>query len=152
MRRGELLALCWPDVDLACGAITVRSGKTPAAARTVYMLPALRDELAEYRASLSAEPAEIVFSTATGKALTVDSLRRGIIDTAVEHANKQLAKEGVEPLPHLTPHSLRRTNASLLFAIGEPPPYVMAQLGHVNASETLGIYAKEMLRRDGEPA
>jgi hypothetical protein len=27
----------------------------------------------------------------------------------------------IEPLAHLTPHDLRQTHASLLFALGEPP-------------------------------
>jgi len=48
------------------------------------------------------------------------------------------------------PHSLRRTFASLLFAIGEPPPYVMAQMGHSTASLTLSIDARQMDRRDGD--
>jgi integrase len=51
----------------------------------------------------------------------------------------------------LTPHSLRRTFASLLFAIGEPPPWVMRQMGHTTPNLTLAIYAREMDRRDGEP-
>ena|ERR1700733_10497759 len=51
---------------------------------------------------------------------------------------------------HLTPHSLRRTFASLLFAIGETPPYVMAQMGHTTPNLTLTIYARQMDRRDGE--
>ncbi len=51
----------------------------------------------------------------------------------------------------LTPHSLRRTFASLLFAVGEAPPYVMRQMGHTQPTMTLGIYAREMDRRDGEP-
>jgi hypothetical protein len=45
----------------------------------------------------------------------------------------------------------RRTFASLLFAIGEAPPYVMAQIGHTDPTITLGIYARVMDRRDGEP-
>jgi GAF domain-containing protein len=49
------------------------------------------------------------------------------------------------------PHSLRRTFASLLFAIGETPPYVMAQMGHTTPNLTLAIYARQMNRRDGEP-
>jgi hypothetical protein len=70
---------------------------------------------------------------------------------SIERANAQLAADGVEVLPEgLTPHSLRRTFASLLFAIGEPPPYVMAQMGHTTASLTLSIYARQMDRRDGE--
>jgi integrase len=51
----------------------------------------------------------------------------------------------------LTPHSLRRTFASLLFAVGEAPPYVMGQMGHTTANLTLSIYARTMDRRDGEP-
>lgn len=46
---------------------------------------------------------------------------------------------------------LRRTFASLLFAIGETPPYVMAQMGHTTPNLTLAIYARQMDRRDGEP-
>ena len=44
----------------------------------------------------------------------------------------------------------RRTFASILFAIGETPPYVMWQMGHTTANLTLGIYARQMSRRDGE--
>ena len=50
------------------------------------------------------------------------------------------------------PHSLRRTFASLLFAIGEPPPYVMAQMGHSTASLTLSIDARQMDRATATPS
>ena len=52
---------------------------------------------------------------------------------------------------HLTPHSLRRSYASLLYAIGATPPRVMAQMGHTSPQLALSIYAREMDRRDGEP-
>jgi integrase len=42
------LALRWRDVDLARGTIAVRAGKTATAARTVYILPVLGDELRSY--------------------------------------------------------------------------------------------------------
>jgi hypothetical protein len=38
-----------------------------------------------------------------------------------------------------------------LFAAGEAPPYVMAQLGDTSAELTLALYARQMDRRDGEP-
>jgi len=50
----------------------------------------------------------------------------------------------------LTPHSLRRTFASLLFALGRVAPDVMAQLGHTDPKVTLGIYARAMGREEGE--
>jgi integrase len=152
-RIGEALALRWQDLDLARGTIRIRGTKTDAAERTINLLPVLRDELVEYRATLaSPKPSELVFGTTTGAKQSKQNVRNRILLKAVAGANKQLAKEGHQPLPdNLTHHGLRRTFASLLFAKGEPPTYVKAQMGHTTANLTLAIYAKEMDRRDGEP-
>ncbi len=153
LRLGEAQALRWRDVDLARGTITVRAAKTDAGVRTVNLLPVLRDELGDYRARLDPASDALVFRTTTGHQLGATNIRRRILDKAVTHANAKLAADGFEPLPDgLTPHSLRRTFASLLFAIGETPPYVMAQMGHATPNLTLAIYARQMDRRDGEPA
>ena len=45
---------------------------------------------------------------------------------------------------------MRRTFISLLLAIGEDVPYVMAQVGHVDPKVTLSIYAQVMFRGEGE--
>jgi integrase len=71
--------------------------------------------------------------------------------TAVDKANERLAKQKIDQLPRgLTPHSLRRTFASVLCAIGEPPQNIMGQLGHTTPAMTLRFYAREMSRRGGE--
>jgi integrase len=152
LRIGEALALRWRDVDLARGTITVRKAKTDAGVRVVNLLPILRDELGAYRARLDTTPDGLVFGTTTGERQTPTNVRRRILARSIEGANRQLTKTDAGTLPErLTPHSLRRTFASLLFAIGEAPPYVMAQLGHTTPSLTLAIYARQMDRRDGEP-
>ncbi len=152
LRIGEALALRWRDVDLARSTITVRAAKTDAGVRVVNILPVLRDELGHYRARLDPARDALIFGTATGRRQGATNVRRRMLAKAVEQANKQLAEDEAEPLPvGLTPHSLRRTFASLLFAIGEAPPYVMAQMGHTTAGLTLAIYARQMNRRDGEP-
>jgi integrase len=152
LRHSEALALCWGDVNLAHGTISVRDGKTVTAARMVYIVPVLSDDLSSYKASVKPEPQELVFATATGRPLGASNVRRRILGPAIKYANKQLAKAKVQPLPDgLTPQSLRRTFASLLFAVGESPVYVKGQLGHTDATLTLNYYAKEMDRRDGEP-
>ena len=80
------------------------------------------------------------------------NIRRRILAPAIKHANEQLAKAKVQPLPDgLTPQSLRRTYASLLYAVGGSPLYVKGQIGHTDATLTLNYYAREMDRRDGEP-
>jgi integrase len=152
LRIGEALSLRWRDVDLARSTITVRAAKTDAGVRVVNILPVLRDELGDYRARLDPTPDALVFPTATGRRQGATNVRRRMLAKAVEQANKQVAKDEAEPLPEgLTPHSLRRTFASLLFALGETPPYVMAQMGHTTPDLTLAIYARQMNRRDGEP-
>ena len=94
----------------------------------------------------------LVFGASTGHAQSPSNIRSRVLQKAVHRANVQLENAGVEPMPKLSPHSLRRTFASLLFAIDETPPYVMAQMGHTTASLTLAVYARQMNRRDGEPA
>jgi integrase len=153
LRIGEALSLRWEDIDLAAGTIRVREAKTFAGVRTVNLLPVLRGELRVYKASLQDPPGALVFATRHGRPLDASTVRQRILAPAIQHANTQLQHRGLAPLPTgLTPHSLRRTFASLLFALGEPPPYVMSQLGHTTAALTLALYAKEMHRRDGEHA
>jgi len=49
-------------------------------------------------------------------------MRRRILAPAVARANEQLANEELEQLPEgMTPHSLRRTFASILVAVGDDP-------------------------------
>lgn len=152
LRIDEALSLRWRNVDLARGTLIVESGKTATSARTVNLLAVLHDELSDYRARLEPEPGAFVFTTRTGRRQGASNVRRRVLDKAVTIANDALKKDGHEALPSgLTPHSLRRTFASLLFAVGEPPPYVMAQMGHTTANLTLSLYARHMDRRDGEP-
>src|SRR5215211_2880127 len=63
-------------------------------------------------------------------------------------AGQQDAREG---RPHaapgeVTPHTLRRTFASLALAAGRDPRWVMGQLGHTDARLTLNLYAQVMQR------
>jgi integrase len=74
-----------------------------------------------------------------------------LLAKAVERADVRLAKQDHPPLPEpMTPHSLRRTFASVLLSLGEEVPYVMEQLGHTDPKVTLGIYARVMRRSEGD--
>jgi integrase len=78
-------------------------------------------------------------------------VRRRILAPAVEKANEALAEHDIEPLPEgLTPHSLRRTCASILVALGWDPARVMRVLGHTTPEITLGVYAAAMDWAEGE--
>jgi integrase len=134
LRISELLGLRWRDVDLARGTLAVRDPKTDAGMRTVDLLPVLRDELLSYRALLGdIDRDALVFATYTGGRQSESNIRRRLLAPAVEHANEALERVETELLPTgLTPHSLRRTFASLLIARGEDPVYMMRQLGHTD--------------------
>jgi integrase len=150
LRIGEALALRWRDVDLAAGRLHVGRAKTDAGVRSVDLLPALRDELAALKAnSPGTASGDLVFPTATGNQQNPSNVRTRTLAKSIEGANERLAESGLAPVPEgLTPHSLRRTFASILFALGKELPYVMAQLGHTSPGMTLGIYARVMM--DGE--
>lgn len=151
LRIDEALSLRWRDVELGIGVLRVRRSKTEAGVREVDILPPLADELSELKARRNPGRDDLVFATSRGGKDSASNVRMRILAKAVEDANEKLIDDGHEPIPPgLTPHSLRRTYASLLFAIGTDLPTAMDQLGHVTERMTLGVYARTMRRRDGE--
>jgi integrase len=48
----------------------------------------------------------------------------------------------------VTPHSLRRTYASLRAAAGDNPIYIVEQLGHTDPAFTFRVYQRAAKRRD----
>jgi integrase len=98
------------------------------------------------------DPSALVFATSTGTKMSASNVRNRVLAPAVMRANGRLAERDAPALPNgLTPHSLRRTFASVLIARGDDPAYVMAQMGHTTPNLTLSLYARAMQRRDGEP-
>ena len=149
LRISELLALRWRDVDLAGGWLNIRGSKTAAGIRKVKIRPVLRDVLAALK-PLDANPDAYVFGTATGARQCATNVRNRILAKAVERANDRLLAAGEAELPKLTPHALRRTFASVLYAIGDDPGIVMDELGHEHADLALTVYRQSMRRDDGE--
>ncbi len=146
LRIGELLALRWREVNLAHGRLTVIDSKTDAGRhREIDLWPDLREELSVYKTQARhAQPGDYVFATATGKADTRSNIAKRLKHT-VERANEALADGDTPPIPSaLSPHSLRRTFASLLYLRGESPVYVMHQMGHTDPKLALRIYTKVM--------
>ncbi len=152
LRIGELLALRWRDVDLASGRLRIRAAKTDAGQRDVTLRPALRDVLADLKAATrGARPDALVFATATGGPHTQTNIRKRVLAPALALADERALEAGCSPLPPgITPHSLRRTFASLLYALGESPAVVMAEMGHTDPALALRIYAQAMRREPGE--
>ena len=72
---------------------------------------------------------------------------------AVRRATERLVAAGENPLPEkITPHSLRRTFASVLYALGEDPGVVMDEVGHTDPALALRVCRQAMRRGEGEKA
>jgi integrase len=90
-----------------------------------------------------------VFATSAGKRFGAENVRNRVLAAAVKRADEKLAECELAPLPaKVTPHSLRRTFASLLYALGESPPVVMQEMGHTDPGLALRIYAQAIRRDD----
>jgi integrase len=150
LRIGEACDLRWRNVDLATGWLTVGHAKTDAGSgRRVKIRGALRDVLLTIKPA-DASPDAYVFATRGGGRPNPSNVRNRVLIRAVEMACEQLVDRGGTPLPHLTPHSCRRTFASALYALGEAPPVVMAEMGHTSPNLALRIYAQAMRRTPEE--
>jgi integrase len=143
-------ALRGRDQDLANGRIDIAADKTSAGTREIDMLPLLREILIEHKAETGTTPNDPILTTRNGSARNRHNLRQRVVAPVVARAEELLEQRGGQLLPHgITPHKLRHTFASVLFAIGKDPTYVMHQLGHTDPAFTLRVYA-HMMRRSPE--
>jgi integrase len=154
LRIGELCSLRWRDVDLDSGWLRVGESKTPAGRRRVKLRGALAQELGAVRVRhADAVVDDYAFATSRGGKQSKDNIRSRVLKAAVTRANENLAKRKLAPLPEgLTPHSLRRTFASVLYALGEDPGIVMDEMGHTDPGLALRIYRQAMRRGEDERA
>ncbi len=101
----------------------------------------------------TAGPDDPILTTRDGNARDRHNLRQRVVAPVIARAERLLAERGGQPLPNgITPHKLRHTFASVLFAIGKDPTYVMNQLGHTDPAFTLRVYAHVMRRSPEERA
>lgn len=160
LRVGEAVALDWSDVNLGAGTLTVGRAKTDAGTYREVDLPrGLIEALSEWKArSPRAEPGDPVFvgrARRRGRAARLRHHRQTVtnvdhrVKTAIAAANVELAKVGIEPISErVTPHSLRRTYASLRAAAGDHPVYIAEQLGHEDPGFTFRVYQRAVKRRE----
>ena len=104
------------------------------------MLPALRELLLEHVLELRVHPDQPVFPTRTGRRNTTDNVRRIVVDQCRDAASARLVAIARPPIRRCTPHSLRRTFASVLAEVGLPPRRAMYLLGHTDPKLTMGVY------------
>ena len=142
LRRGEVFALRWRDVDEQDRGLTVREAvyegtfstpKTEAGMRQIPLSDAAVKLVADWRARLTrTEPDALVFSTWSGKPISPNNVVRRWIFPACETLGLQRA----------TWLTLRRTYSSWAHAKGVPGKVIAQLMGHAKVDTTLNIYTQ----------
>ena len=156
MRRGEILALRWKNVDLNKSVIHVEESlartkadglhvkevKTSHSEPDVFLSPSLREALTTYKLQQDEHPMNLVFPSKNGTYLEPRNLLRKY---------KVLIKKA--KVPYIPFHNLRHTHATMLMRMGENPKVVIERLGHARVGITLDIYShtnEEMQKKTAE--
>jgi integrase len=158
-RRGEILGLKWRVVDRKNRQIHICNNLLYSKERGIYedstktkesryvKLPVETMELLEQykawydeQAKISGskwEQTDFLFVQDNGKPMNPDSL--------TDYCRKFSERNG---LPHINPHALRHTQASLLYFKGVDSISISKRLGHKNVSTTTDMYGHIMRKAD----
>lgn len=167
LRRGEVLALCWSDIDRhflsvkrnlieSQGQVRLSEPKTASSIRTIDIAQDVLEVLQPLRNR--AEDDDLIFRSSVGTPLSPRNVLREFekvqsqareqwlmeiesmaSNPELERVKKKLEKK--EILPHARFHDLRHYHASHLILIeGKTALEVAQRLGHTNPSFTLDTY------------
>ncbi len=149
LRISEALDVMEGDVrlhDPLASRLWVADSKTETGIRHVEVTPMLRDILLAHRAEkirrgYPTGPKVPFFCTRKGKRWDDGNVRERVLDAAAELASAKLVERGLPPLPHVTPHTMRRTYVSImLLATKFDVPFVQSQVGHADSKLTVDVY------------
>jgi integrase len=142
LRRGELFALRWKDIDEHARVLTVREAvydgtfgtpKTDAGSRQIPLSESALQLVMEWKALVkSTNPEVLVFGTREGTPISPNNVLRRSIFPACDRLG----------LPHATWLTFRRTYSSWSHDKGVPGKVVAQLMGHSNVDTTLNVYTQ----------
>lgn len=156
MRRGELLGLEWSDIDFGKNTISINrtslytsskgtftdTTKTDHSIRTIYVSDELINLLKQYHTEQIKTKCMLgdlwvdsnrIFTQWDGKPMSTN--------TPYDILQKLLNKYN---LPHVSIHSLRHTNATIMIESGTDLKTTSTRLGHSQTSTTMNIYVHQI--------
>ncbi len=161
-RRGELLALTWPDIDWLTSTLTISKSIEETAAGLRVKKPkgnkprkfrigqtaivALRfqqEQQAEHRRLCGPDyrDSSLIFCQPDGSYLWPHLVSQTIV--------RRIERAGI---PDASLHTLRHTHGSSLLSKGVPLPAVSARLGHADTNITARIYSHALPEDDARAA
>lgn len=167
LRKGELLALQWSDIDFINCTVSVTKAATVVNGKQVCKAPKTKTSrrevsipsfLTERLHNMMVEQAKTkeamgacwkgndwLFTQSNGSMMCY-STPYATFQDAIDRYN--IGKEPSEQLPHIPFHGLRHTSATLLIAARQDVRTVSNRLGHAQASTTMNIYTHAVKEND----
>lgn len=145
IRRGELLALKWDDIDFKSNQIFIRrtlepntrkflEPKTSYSIRAVavpgFVIDSLRSHQLSQMVNLSENKEGLIFPNEIGQPMEHRNLVRRIFEPALKRAGIRRVRF----------HDLRHSYAAALISAGENIKWIQRQLGHSSIMVTMDIY------------
>lgn len=171
LRKGELLALEWSDIDYAADTVSVtksvtvvagqqitKAPKTKKSYRTVTIphfltqrIQQMKADRTRYRLTLGDywKGGNWLFIQDNGNQMNYSTPYQALQDAISRH---NASKPPSEQLPMIPLHGLRHTSATLLIASNQDIRTVSSRLGHAQASTTMNIYAHALQETDKKAA
>jgi integrase len=163
-RRGELLNLRWPDVDLAAKRLTITGSTAVIACERIdgttkngrIRVVSIDDEtvavLRQHQTDQAADQLKAgdawrgvkdgyVFTTGWGEPIYPDTVISLMTKLIRAHNVPEQGPSPKDQLPHARLHDLRHIHATTLLLSGVPVHVVAARLGHADPAITLRVYA-----------
>jgi integrase len=142
LRRGELFALRWKDIDEHARLLVVREAvydgvfatpKTEAGSRQIPLSDTALDLVGQWKAQAENTGAEaLVFATRLGTSISPNNVLRRYVFPACQRVG----------LRHATWLTFRRTYSSWSHDKGVPGKVVARLMGHANVDTTLNVYTQ----------
>jgi integrase len=153
MRRSELLALRWRDVDLLLcqiyvsrslhalrgGKVVFRAPKTAKGRRMIALSPSATSVLREHQDKQEVTRAMLGIPLKDDDPVFSDLEGKPLLPNTVTHAwIKLVRRTGIKPIRL---HDARHTHASIMLKQGVHPKVVQERLGHSSIQVTLDTYS-----------
>lgn len=157
LRKGEMMALMWSDIDFERGVIRVSRNmiyldgkvqisppKTKNSIRTISMDEYSMNILKKWRTQQSLELLELGIRVDSKKQLVFNRINKKGQNVPLYHKYPDTVIEKVlnlnPELPIITTHGFRHTHASILVEAGANAKEIQSRLGHTSIQTTLDTY------------